>query len=401
MRALYASFQIPSPRAANGGGQAAFEYLETLSRFLAVDVITSVPPGREDWLAPLAKLAARTIAVPWAPSYAVRLARWARAPLAGGELRPLLNRPFLAALHAELARERYDLVQVDWTEIAQWVRAPAGTRFACGAHDVREKLAARRWRQAANPLARALARAAWERARREESALFARADLVLTLSDSDAARVRELAPGTPVFSVVYKRADTTAPPVPFAARDPRTLLYVGDFSRRPNRRVVAILLREVLPRIRARHPAVRLVLAGGGASPAFRRRAEAEGAEVTGYLSRLDEVYRRATIFVAPIPVGGGLHVKFVEAMATGLAVVTSPVGNDGLAAPPGRAILLAATPAEMAAHAIQLLEHPAEAEAIGRAGAGHVRQRYGAERARELLARALEALGLSGAGPP
>ena len=391
MHVLYACIQIPSPLASNGGGQAAFEYLETLTRLAEVDVVTSVAPGREPWLEPLRKLVRRTIEVPWTPSLAARIVRYARAILGNGSPRPFVNRPFLDAVHVQLARESYDVVQADWTEVARWVRAPRGMRFVCGAPDVREKLAERRVAQAANPLDRARARWRHERTRREEAALFLRADTVLTLSESDAARVREIAPSARVFPVVYKKASPPADTPSRDERDPKTLLFVGDFSRRPNRRIVELLLSEVLPAIREHHPDVVLRLAGGGADATLRGRAEEAGAEVTGYLPSLADEYRRATLLVAPVPIGGGIHIKMIEAMSAGLAVLTNSVGNDGVAAEPGRSVFLADTPAAMAERASRLLSTPEEITEVARAGRAHVRRRFGAERALELLMEALD----------
>ena len=389
MRGLYASIQIPSPLASNGGGQAAFEYLELLVRHAEVDVVTFVGPGREAWLPPLRDLAADVVAVPWHPSPAMRLGRYVAASLRRGVWRPLLNRPFLDAVHDRLRTGGYDFVQVDWTELAAEVHPPSGLRFLCGAHDVREKLAARAVDQVAPGRTHTRLRRRWERARREEAALFRRADAVLTLSESDATRARELAPMTPVFPVVYRRAVPAPAPDP-SAREPHTLLYVGDFSRRVNLDIAATVLAEILPRVRRELPAARLVLAGGGAGSALRTRAARAGAEVTGYVSDLDDVYRRATVLLAPIPIGGGVHIKMIEAMSAALPVVTSSVGNDGIAAVPGRSILLAETAPEFAATAVQLLLDPARAGSVGHEGRRHVQRQFGMDRARSLLERAL-----------
>ena len=397
MHVLYACIQIPSPLASNGGGQVAFEYLETLTRLAEVDVVTSVAPGREAWLEPLRNLVGRTIAVPWAPSLPARLARYAKAALGSGSPRPFVNRPFLDAVHAQLARESYGVVQADWTEVAQWVRPPAGVRFVCGAPDVREKLAGRRVSQSENPLDRAWARWRRRRTRREEATLFRRADTVLTLSESDAARVNELAPSARVFPVVYKKASPPTDTGSRDERDPGTLLFVGDYSRRPNRRIAELLLAEILPAIREHHPDVVLRLAGGGANDALRARARGAGVEMTGYLPSLADEYRRATLLVAPVPIGGGIHIKMIEAMSAGLAVLTSPVGNDGLAAEPERSVFLADSPAAMAERASRLLSNPDEIAKVAQEGREHVRQRFGDERALALLG---EALGL-GASPP
>jgi len=401
-RVLYASIQIPSPCASNGGGQACFQYLEALARLADVHVVTLAPRARESWLEPLRAVAAGTTVVPWSPSVPVQLGRYAAHVARGprrGALRPVVNRPFLDAVHAALARGGYDLVQVDWTEVARQVRVAGGTPFVCGVHDVREKVAARQLARAHGLLRRRAARRRLARVRREEVELFERATCVLTLSESDARRVRELAPRARARAAVYKRADAGAEPPAWSAREPATLLYVGDFGRRVNRDAVERLVREVLPVLRARDSRVRLRLAGGRASGAFRRRMEHAGVEVDGYASSLASAYRTATVLAAPIDVGGGLHIKLVEAMSHGLPVVTTPVGNDGLAAPPGEAVRIGRTAAELAEACAELVAHPARADALGRAGRAHVLRTVSEERAVEAIRRTLADAGLGGAG--
>jgi glycosyltransferase involved in cell wall biosynthesis len=58
---------------------------------------------------------------------------------------------------------------------------------------------------------------------------------------------------------------------------------------------------------------------------------------------------------------------KVLQALAYGKAVVTTPLGAEGLAgAPEELPVMRADTADAMAAHILQLLEHPAERRALG-----------------------------------
>jgi hypothetical protein len=66
-----------------------------------------------------------------------------------------------------------------------------------------------------------------------------------------------------------------------------------------------------------------------------------------------------------------------VEAMASGLAVLTTSVGSQGLDVVPGEQIMIADEPVEFARAARELLEDPERAERIGSAARAYVSDTY------------------------
>lgn len=116
------------------------------------------------------------------------------------------------------------------------------------------------------------------------------------------------------------------------------LLFVG---RDEPRKGLQVLL-EALPRVRKRHPEVRLLVVG----------AEARGREVEGviWLGRLPDhllppAYRTARVMVVPSLGGESFGIILLESMACGVPVVASDIlgyrsvvedGTQGLLVPPG-----------------------------------------------------------------
>jgi glycosyltransferase involved in cell wall biosynthesis len=368
-----------------------FDYLEVLSTFAEVHLITLLDERTPDLLDEIHEVVHQVIAVPWSPALATRLAHSLGACLRSGRPRPLVNRRFVDTVNQAAARGGFDMLQADWTEVARWIRPPPGTPFVCGAHDLRSKVLSRAAALARGTRERTLARWRWRRAAEQEAALFRRANLILTLSRSDAAWVRESTGRNQTLAVVYRRALESATPPAWATRRQDQLLYVGDFGRPVNQRAAELLARDVLPRVRARHPAARLVLAGRRPPPELRSLAELPGVDVTGAIPDLAAVYRSSGVMVCPMDVGGGIHVKMVEAMSWGLPVVTTPVGNDGIAGSRGTSILVERFPDGMAHACSDLIDHPVKAERIGSAGCAHVRDTFGRERAERDVATALE----------
>lgn len=157
--------------------------------------------------------------------------------------------------------------------------------------------------------------------------------------------------------------DAIAPVAPGAS--PR-LLLVADFTYAPNREAAAFLIDEVLPRVWAHDPDVRLRLAGRGLpAPPSDPRIEA-----TGFLPQLRDAYADVAVVLVPLLRGGGSPLKFVEGLAFGLPVVATAHAagllEDGV---PGRDFVVASGAEAFAAAVLERLGDPGGSAAIGAAG--------------------------------
>ena len=93
---------------------------------------------------------------------------------------------------------------------------------------------------------------------------------------------------------------------------------------------------------------------------------------------RVDDVrvhQRTAEVVKVPVLSGGGTRLKLLEAAACGNAVVSTPLGVEGLMFEPGRDLLVAETDAEFATAVVDLLSDPDRRAALGvRARAAAIR---------------------------
>jgi GT2 family glycosyltransferase/glycosyltransferase involved in cell wall biosynthesis len=110
------------------------------------------------------------------------------------------------------------------------------------------------------------------------------------------------------------------------------LIFVAGFGHSPNVDGAQWLVREVMPRIWATHPEVRLDLVGSNPSDAVMAlRSGRVG--VTGFVTddELTERYRAARVVVAPMRFGGGVKGKVIEAMWHGVPCITTAAGVQGM----------------------------------------------------------------------
>ena len=156
-----------------------------------------------------------------------------------------------------------------------------------------------------------------------------------------------------------------APTIPPPPGD-RRLLFVGNLTYPPNLEAAHILVHEILPIVRARHPEASVDLVGpdAGAVP------EADHVRVAGMVDSLEPWYRASDVVVVPLRHGGGTRIKVLEAFTYRRPVVATPLAVAGLAVTHGADVLVAESAAGLACHigglfdgggrGAQLVEHAA-----------------------------------------
>jgi glycosyltransferase involved in cell wall biosynthesis len=97
------------------------------------------------------------------------------------------------------------------------------------------------------------------------------------------------------------------------------------------------------------------------------------GVELHTDVPSVDPFVTTAAVSINPMRSGSGVNIKMVAAMAAAAPVVSTRSGSRGLDWEPGTHLLVADEPAEFAVAVSGLLEDPARAEALGRAGRAYV----------------------------
>jgi glycosyltransferase involved in cell wall biosynthesis len=124
---------------------------------------------------------------------------------------------------------------------------------------------------------------------------------------------------------------------------PFRCLFVGSFGYYPNVDAVAWFCADILPQLRKRcDRPVEFLVAG----PDFGRRLSflepKPDVRILGRVDELAPVYRDADIVVVPLRAAAGTRIKILEAFSFGRAVVSTPIGAEGLRVTPGVELLLA-----------------------------------------------------------
>jgi glycosyltransferase involved in cell wall biosynthesis len=263
-----------------------------------------------------------------------RLAEALRSDLPDMALR-LWSPAFAHQVRQRLASTSYDLVQAEGIEMARYLAEAAPERRVYDAHNPEALLQRRAWAAAVrrrDAVAAAYSFLQWRRLERFERAVLRGSARTLAVSYHDANQL-EAAAGKTVH-VVPSGIDVER--YPFAEptyEQPLNLLFLGKLDYRPNAEALRWLIEQVLPRLAN----VRL-FAVGADPPGWLVAAgqHDERIAVTGAVPDERPYLRRAALLLLPLEVAAGARLKALVAMASGVPIVSTPLGMEGLEAVPG-----------------------------------------------------------------
>jgi glycosyltransferase involved in cell wall biosynthesis len=215
-------------------------------------------------------------------------------------------------------------------------------------------------------------------AQRSERDVARRYDHLVFVSDADAGTIagpeRQHARGTVV--VAPNGVDTTTfvpSPLPAAPN----LLFTGTLDYRPNVLGALWFAADVLPKVRAAVPSVRLALVGRRPLPEVLALQEHDGVEVHADVPAMAPWLAWGRVVVVPLHIGTGTRLKALEALAAGRPMVGTTIGLEGLDLVDGVHARIVDDPAVMADAIVRLLTADDEATALAAAGRAHVEANF------------------------
>jgi O-antigen biosynthesis protein len=362
LRVLFVSpYPICPPT--HGGGVFMYQTLRAMSRLAEVHVA-----GMLDWPAQQEanrELGAFCASAEW-------IVRPNGHPKGSGSLLPFAVREFASddfewLIHRQLYLRRIDVLQLEYTAMAQYRGAFERIATALFEHDVYFQSIGRGLGHMIGIAGEAKARIEYLRALRYELRALPAFDQVQVCTTQNRLYLLEFLPALAPKLLAGLRAGIDAANYQFrpAGREPATMLFLGSFRHDPNRVAVDWFVREVLPLILARRSDARLVIAGSDPPPAHTYAASAGHLEMLGYVNDVRPPLERYAVFVCPVLSGSGVRVKLLEAFAAGIPVVSTTIGAEGLAVKDGEFCALADTPADFAERVLNLFEDSAAAAAM------------------------------------
>jgi glycosyltransferase involved in cell wall biosynthesis len=135
-------------------------------------------------------------------------------------------------------------------------------------------------------------------------------------------------------------------------------LFVGSLHHAPNVAAVLRLIEQIMPRVWQALPGIPLKIVGGPVSSALQRAARSAPGPVL-LLGRVPDVglhLASERVFVNPVVHGAGSSLKTIEALASGIPLISTELGARGFSLVPGQHYQRAESDAEFAQHVLETL---------------------------------------------
>jgi len=225
------------------------------------------------------------------------------------------------------------------------------------------------------------------RVKRLELEIFRRVDCVMTPSAEEAEIIRQRVSEATVRMIppyLYPTGSAVSlDAASFATR--RDLLFVGGFKHPPNIDAALWLVQEIMPLVWKHAPSATLTIVGDEPTEAVLALAS-DRVTITGYVPDLAPYFARARLSIAPLRYGAGVKGKIVSSLQAGVPVVTTPVGNEGIALIDGQDVLLGTTPSALAEAVLRLLDDDGFCAELSANGAAVIERRFSERQARATL---------------
>lgn len=216
-----------------------------------------------------------------------------------------------------------------------------------------------------------------------ESKSVKRFDHIFAISKFDMCKIIELG---------FCRKNISVLPVPFEYKllfkyhlyDP-VILFVGTLSWRPNEKGIIWFIKNVFPKIIKLMPNAKLIIVGINGEwlkPYLTNR----NIEYCGYIKDLSRVYKKTSVFIVPIHIGGGIRIKLLHAMSSGIPIVSTSKGAEGIEVTNGKEILIEDKPEEFVNAILKVLQNRKIANRLSFNSLKFIKKNYSTEMAAKTL---------------
>ena len=176
-----------------------------------------------------------------------------------------------------------------------------------------------------------------------EAPLLARARGATLVSETEAALLKAMHPQwSQKIHSVPNGVDTDFFAPTATTSEAGLIVFCGTMDYLPNVDGSKWFAQNILPKVRAIHPAARFRIVGARPSSEVQALARIDGVEVTGSVPDVRPHLAAAEVIVAPLRIARGIQNKVLEAMAAGRPTVATSQALDGIKAVIGRDVLVA-----------------------------------------------------------
>lgn len=226
-----------------------------------------------------------------------------------------------------------------------------------------------------------------EASRRSELAVIGRCDATLVVSPHEQALLAQMLPQArvEVLSNIHEVHGCRHP-----HEERKDLVFIGGYGHPPNSDAIRWMAGDILPKLRAALPDIRLHVLGD-LPDSVRRELAMPGLELHGRVSDLAPWLDNCLASLAPLRFGAGVKGKINMAMSHGVPVIATTIAVEGMQLCDGMDVLVADDAAAFANAVLGLQRDKNLWQQLSEHGLDNVRQHFSAAAAAAVLHRVLD----------
>lgn len=306
------------------------------------------------------------------------------------------TKPFLIAGHESsdmkrkikevLEEEKFDLIHVETSYVFQNLPKKVNIPVVLVEHNI-EYLVYKRYAQGALFLAKPLLNVDILKLKKWEEGFWKKADAVVAVSEYERKIIGRVNTFIVPNGVSLESFPYVEPSKKFTQKF-RKALFIGEFKWLQNRDSLEFILKEIWPKLNGKwHPLrpearmangkLLLWVVGKNIPESLKKLGGENVIFDENAPSKTSEIYRDSFILLSPIRVGGGTSFKILEAMASGVPVITTELGNGGILAKNGEGIIVSESETETVNNIRNLLEDEEMYSNLSKNGRKFIEENY------------------------
>lgn len=199
---------------------------------------------------------------------------------------------------------------------------------------------------------------------RKECEYSSKASYAAMITEHDVNIINGMAPSVNAVYVPVGIDTDLFVPSSTAKKLSNRMIHATTYDWIHNIEAIDWFIAKILPELHANEGAELCLL--GKNMPQRYLNESAKGVQGLGFVEDINSALNSASFYVAPLFVGGGIRIKILEAMASGLPVIASPISAEGIHASREDGLIICSTADEFIQESTYLLQHPDTAKQLG-----------------------------------
>ncbi len=357
----------------HAGAGRMYTMIKLLAQRHQVSVVTFVDKESElQYVPDLERYCQEVVVIHRKPPYR-RRNPWVLEPFVVSEFN---SAPMRAEIRRLLSEKDFDVVQIEYTQMAQYVPDTMRSCTLLTEHEVAFATHRRAFKSFPLSWEKLKALMGWVVMIDYELKSCRRFDRVVALTEEDRKELLSFDPKLDI-EIVPMAVDSSCFRPQDVPEEPNSLVFIGYFRHSPNVHGIMRFCKEILPIIKQDIPETKLFIVGSSPPDEILRLGKMDNVVVTGWVEDVKPYIARSSVYIAPLWLGTGMRGKILEAWGMAKPVVTTSVGSQGFDFSPGEDVLIADDSQGFAAHTVRLLRDKALREKLGENGRRQVETKY------------------------